>query len=39
MLAALPPFDTAVLDKHFKGATIVSIAVDEGGFTVQTTSP
>lgn len=38
-LVALPPFDQAALEKHMKGATVVSVSADEGGFSVQTTSP
>jgi hypothetical protein len=38
-LVALPPFDKAVIDAHFKGATVVAAGADAGGFTMQSTSP
>jgi hypothetical protein len=39
ILVALPPFDKAAIDAHFKGATVVAGGADAGGFTMQSVSP
>jgi hypothetical protein len=38
-LQSLPPLDPALFDKHFKGATLVCVSADEGGFSMESTSP
>ena len=39
LLSELPAVDEAVIDRHFKGASVTAMAIDEKGLTLQSVSP
>jgi len=39
LLTGLPKVDEALIDKHFKGATVAALSVDEHGLAMEAVSP
>ena len=39
LFTGLPPVDEALIDRHFKGATVAALSVDEHGLTMEAVSP
>jgi len=39
LVTGLPPVDEALIDKHFKGATVAVVSVDENGLMMEVASP